>query len=118
MTLGTAPRPSVLKDILQFCSVIPGKNWNFSYELGSVVTRIRAGLRIQDLTPGRDNNFSLLHNIHTRSESHPTSYTTENGTLSKVKWPGAKLTIHLHLVPRLRIRGALLRVLFNNDADC
>jgi len=50
--------------------------------------------------------FSPHHYAQTCSRAHASSYSV-SGALS----PGVKLTIHVHLVPRLGMRGAVLPLL-------
>jgi len=53
--------------------------------------------------------YSLRHQVQTASWANPTSYPMSTG--SSIPWGkaagGVKLTTYLHLVPRLRMRGAL-----------
>lgn len=51
------------------------------------MTRIRAGLRIQDLTPGSDNDFSLLHNIRTNLNPTPPHIRRKTALSVEVKVP-------------------------------
>jgi hypothetical protein len=63
--------------------------------------RLRAGwsgIRV----PAGGGNFSL-HRVQTSSGAHPASYPM--GT--RGSFPGMKLTTHIHLVPRSRLRGAI-----------
>jgi hypothetical protein len=66
------------------------------------------GLDNQGLIPGgaRDvflEDFSVIHDIQTRSEAPPVG----NGLFPQ----GVKVTTHLHLVPRLRMVGLYLQSL-------
>jgi ABC-type branched-subunit amino acid transport system permease subunit len=55
---------------------------------------------------GNDGIFSLCHHIHTGSGAYPAAYPMD--TVGKEDRPWAmKLTTHLHLVPRLRMHGAI-----------
>jgi hypothetical protein len=70
----------------------------------SVVAQSVQGLgkgaeRLGCSVPGRGRDFSLRHRVQTDSGAHPASYPIRN--------KGVKLTTHLPLVPRLRIRGAV-----------
>jgi hypothetical protein len=50
-----------------------------------------------------DGTFSLRHHVQTGSGVHPASYPMDTGgSFSR----GVELTTHLHLEPRLRMRGA------------
>jgi len=52
-------------------------------------------------------HFSPFHTAQTGSVAHPASYSIgTGGFFPGEKRPGVKLTAHLHLVPRLRMRGA------------
>jgi hypothetical protein len=52
--------------------------------------------------------FSLPH-VKTGSGAHPPSYPTGTGnSFPEVQRSGMKLTTYIHLVPRLRMRGAIL----------
>jgi len=61
------------------------------------------------MNPGRGKTFSLLQDMQTGSGAHPASYSMgtkkvlSHGPCNR----GVKLTTHLHLVPRLRIGGAI-----------
>jgi hypothetical protein len=59
------------------------------------------GLEDRDSKPDRAKLF--CHNAQTASEAHPASYPTGTGIISY--W--VKRPTHLHLVPRLRMRGAI-----------
>jgi len=51
--------------------------------------------------------FSLRHRVQTGCGAHPPSYTMGTADSSPgVKWPGREAA-HLHLMPRLRMRGAI-----------
>jgi hypothetical protein len=51
-------------------------------------------------------HFSLHHRVQTVSGSHEASYTMGTGvSFPGVKRQNMKLTTHLHLVPRLRLRS-------------
>jgi hypothetical protein len=54
---------------------------------------------------GGKRSLSLFHSVQTGSGAHPTSYTvrTRGSVPRGIVAGGAKLTIHLHLVPRSRI---------------
>jgi hypothetical protein len=53
-------------------------------------------------------NFSLLQNLQTDSGAQPAAYLMSIGFLSRNQTDrDIKLTTHLHLVPRLRISGAM-----------
>jgi hypothetical protein len=57
--------------------------------------------------PGKAGSFSLRHFVQTGSEDHPASYPMTPVSLSPgVKRPGREGD-HLHLVPRLRMCGAI-----------
>ena len=61
------------------------------------------------LIPVGAKDFPLLQNVQTSSRAHPTFCWMGNGVLSQGwRGRGVKLTPHLYLVPRLRMRGALL----------
>ena len=71
------------------------------------MTRLWAGwswVRI----PAGTRDLSLLQSIQTGSGSHPVSYWMGTGVLS-VGWSGwcTKMTAHLHLVPTIRMIGAV-----------
>jgi hypothetical protein len=52
--------------------------------------------------------FCLRHRVQTSSGAHPASYPMGNlGFYPKGRGRGVNLTIHLHLVPRLRMQGAI-----------
>jgi hypothetical protein len=58
--------------------------------------------------PARPGNFSLHHRVQTGSGAHLASYPMGTGAFSL--WQSGrdvKLTTHLHLVPRSRMRGAI-----------
>jgi hypothetical protein len=68
---------------------------------------------IKFLFPDRSKNFSLLLDVDTGSAIHPPSYLLVPEALpSKENGRGVKPTTHLHLTPRLRMRGAVLSRLF------
>ena len=51
---------------------------------------------------------SFLQNVQTASGAHPALYSMGSGVLSRgYSGRGVKLTTHLHLVPRLRMSGAI-----------
>ena len=54
-------------------------------------------------------SLSVLQNVHTGSGAHPASYSMITGALFGGGWNcrSLKLTTHLHLVPRLRMSGAI-----------
>jgi hypothetical protein len=59
-----------------------------------------------DFKQGKGNLYSA--NLHTDSGARTVSHSWTPGTLfSGIKWQGMKLTTQLHLVPRLRMRGAV-----------
>jgi hypothetical protein len=71
-------------------------SYNFIYLFTSQYSSISTdGLRVR--FPAGVTYFPLLHSIQTGSEAHPASYPMGIGD-----W-GVKLTIHLHLVLRLRM---------------
>ena len=56
--------------------------------------------------------FSLLQNLRTGSGAHLTSYSVGTEVLSRGYWGwGVVWTTHFHLVPRLRMSGAILLLL-------
>jgi hypothetical protein len=71
------------------------------------VQRLGYGLgdrKIGVSVPGRGRDFSLLYKIQTGSETQSVSYTVGPvGCFLGVKRQGLTLTIHLHLVPKLRM---------------
>jgi hypothetical protein len=74
-----------------------------------IVPRSRSRFSI----PGRDNNFSLFHNVQIVSGAHPGSYTMgTGGCFSGVKSGRVvKLTTHIYLAPRLKMVELYLRSL-------
>ena len=51
---------------------------------------------------------SRIHPVRTCSGAQPTSYSVGTvGSLSGVKWPGGKFCLSIHLVPRVRMSGAI-----------
>jgi len=57
--------------------------------------------------PAEDGNFSPRHRVQTDSAAHAASYSLCMGVYfpgDKV-WQGVKLTIYIHLMTRLRMRG-------------
>jgi hypothetical protein len=69
--------------------------------LVSIVTRLWAGQSAAQFRAGA-RDFSLLQNIH------PASYSVGRGLFSCwLSTQGVKLTSHFHLVPRLRMSGAM-----------
>jgi hypothetical protein len=56
---------------------------------------------------GDDGIFSLRHLFQAGSGAHPASYPVGTRDLS----PAVKLTIHLHMVPRLRMDGSVFPLL-------
>jgi hypothetical protein len=72
-----------------------------------IVTRLRGGLSgvriLADST-----NFSVVQNLQTGSGALPAFYAVGTGVLSRWRsgWT-VKLTAHRHLVPRLRMSGAV-----------
>jgi hypothetical protein len=72
----------------------------------------RAGLRAMwsgVWVPARAGNFSLHHRVQTGSGAQPASYPmgTRGSFSGGRNGRGVKLTTHLHLVPRSRMRGAI-----------
>jgi len=65
------------------------------------------GARRLELNAGSNGIFSLDHSVQTGSGAHQASCPMGTGDLSRRRGRGAKLTTHLHLVPRLRKRGAI-----------
>jgi hypothetical protein len=64
------------------------------------------GSRVQ--FPAGTGNFSLHHRVQNGSGAHPASYPTGTRVFPWEKsGRDVKLTTHLHLVPRPRIRGAI-----------
>jgi hypothetical protein len=53
--------------------------------------------------PAGDGNSSLHHRVQTGSGAHPASYPMG----ARGSFLGSKLTTHLHLVPRSRMRGGI-----------
>jgi hypothetical protein len=85
---------SILSEFVRVLFVILSLNRSVD-----IAARLWAGqLRDRGLIPGRCRDFPL-HDIHTGSGAHPLSYTIGTGALSL----GVKLTIHLQLVPKLRM---------------
>jgi hypothetical protein len=70
----------------------------------SIVIMLR--VRQPGLDSRQKRGTSLHHRVQTGSGAHPASYPTgTGGSFPGVKRRGVKLTTHLHLVPRLRMRG-------------
>jgi hypothetical protein len=70
------------------------------------------------LNPERGKRFSLLQNVQTSSGAHPASSSIATGVLSLgVKQLGFEAD-HLHLMPRLRMRGAIPPLLINVFMVC
>ena len=58
--------------------------------------------------PAGISDLSLLQNFQKVSGAHPASYSVNSGgSFARSKAAGVKLTIRLHLVPRLRMSGAM-----------
>jgi hypothetical protein len=84
---------------------LPRKKRKCSVSISDQATGWRTGVRF----PTGVGIFSLRHRIQTRSGTHPASYPMGTGGLfPRVQsGRGVKLTTHLHLVPRLRMREAI-----------
>jgi hypothetical protein len=64
------------------------------------------GWKIRGSNPAGTGDFSLLRNMQTASGPHSTTYARYRGSFPGVRH--FKVTTHIDLAPRLRIRGALL----------
>jgi hypothetical protein len=64
---------------------------------------------IRGSNPDRGYGLFSHHHVQTGSEAHPASYAMDNRDPFRGGYssPGVKLTTHLPLVPRSRIRGAI-----------
>jgi hypothetical protein len=78
---------------------------------GGELSGIALGYGMDDLgfeSRGGLGSFFLHHRVHTGSGAHPASYPIGTRAISlRVKRRGVKLTTHLHLVLRSRMRGAI-----------
>jgi hypothetical protein len=80
------------------------RSWDSSF---SILIRLRSGRPRFDCRNGR--GCFLRHRVQTGSVVHqPPIQWVPRSLFSRVKRRGVKLTTHLHLVPRLRMRGAIL----------
>jgi hypothetical protein len=75
----------------------------------SVVQRWARSWMIGVRIPAEARNFSLHHHVPTGFGARPASYSmgTRNSFPGSKNGRGVKLTTHLHLVPRSRMRGAI-----------
>jgi hypothetical protein len=77
--------------------------WN---SIVSIVNRLHAGRsRVRILAGVRD--FCLLQNVQTSPGAHPVFFFNGYRGFHGYSGWGVKLTTHLHLVPRLRMIGAM-----------
>jgi hypothetical protein len=76
--------------------------------LVGIVATIFLDWAILDSNHGEENDFSIFQIVHTALEAHPASYSMGTKVLSRSKsGRNVKLTTHPHLVPRLKINGAI-----------
>jgi len=72
-----------------------------------IVTRLR-GWTGRVRIPAQARDFLFSKTVQTGSGAHPASYSMGTRVLSRGSGSqGIMLTIHLHLVPRLRMGGAI-----------
>jgi hypothetical protein len=64
------------------------------------------GWVVRDSNPCSGKIFSDLRNFHAVSGAHPTSYSMGTGVVSRGLGARMLLSIHFHIVPRLRMSGA------------
>jgi len=72
----------------------------------TIVSRLWAGWLSWTLGRGRCGMFCLRHRVQTGTGTYPASFQMRTARLLSRGWSGwaARLTTHLHLVLRLRIR--------------
>jgi hypothetical protein len=76
-----------------------------------IVTRLR-GWTGRARIPAQARDFLFLKTVQTGSPAHPASYSKGTRVPSQESGSqGIKLTIHLHLVPRFRMSGAITLLL-------
>jgi hypothetical protein len=77
-----------------------------------IATRLR-GWTGRARIPAQARDFLFLKTVQTGSGAHPASYSMGTRVLSQESGSqGIKLTIHLHLVPRFRMSGAITLLLY------